>query len=585
MSYPKRSLVGSSISLTDRGDKKIQRKEQLKQLLINKFRSKFGVKANGEHQDFILQKEVTNFIENDQPTEANLINLEKRLQQVFGNNQANESHQIKPSSSITNALLLSQRSSLVMQDIQNSKALGGQISNGFQTQRLVGGDTQQSFRSRQSMGNLSHRSNSNLMKNTGNLILNTGLNPLLSPRYQISTNVSNQEVIPQSQRSQMRKSSMEFITSPSGTNFKENLMRQSQASSMFSNNLQTNSQSALHQPNDEEYWNKIVQNNLDQFNREKEEAKLKAKQNQIILKEELAKQVSAQRRAKQDELKQEQEYVSQQRAESELAQLKDNQKTEVLKLKIINEKEIQKHQQEQQLKQIAEELHQEELKEKERQKVIREQQIKEYEQNVVLRQQQKKQQHTDDITGFTGEKDLFSDIFVEKQHVSYQKRLISDQRIELIKDKIIAADTKQSHIFNQTGSVTQNQQSYLQKQEEKKIQDLKQKERQVKRYLDIQLQEQEAQRQLKKFQETQDTQVIYQDVKKYEEEEKTKKEEWEQKMREHKVRIEKQIMDQKNMRGSVQAKIINTNGNSIDINKRAINDIESGRSSIIKKPF
>jgi hypothetical protein len=42
---------------------------------------------------------------------------------------------------------------------------------------------------------------------------------------------------------------------------------------------------------DDDYWNKIIMFNVDQFHREQEEAKQRQKENQIRMKEELEKQV------------------------------------------------------------------------------------------------------------------------------------------------------------------------------------------------------------------------------------------------------------------------------------------------------
>ena len=57
--------------------------------------------------------------------------------------------------------------------------------------------------------------------------------------------------------------------------------------------LNSNNLGSVGASRDDDYWNKIILHNLDQFNREKEEAKFRTKENQIRMKEELEKQMQA----------------------------------------------------------------------------------------------------------------------------------------------------------------------------------------------------------------------------------------------------------------------------------------------------
>lgn len=81
--YPKKI---NSLNAQDKREKeKIQRREQLKNLIVNKFRSKYVYGApNTSERDQIISDEVAKFIETQQCTEKNLIQLDKKLMQKFG---------------------------------------------------------------------------------------------------------------------------------------------------------------------------------------------------------------------------------------------------------------------------------------------------------------------------------------------------------------------------------------------------------------------------------------------------------------------------------------------------------------------
>ena len=60
--------------------------EQLKQLLVNKFRSKYCGPNSTEVDDLLIQREVTNFLKSNKMTEKNLILLDRKLNDSFKNN-------------------------------------------------------------------------------------------------------------------------------------------------------------------------------------------------------------------------------------------------------------------------------------------------------------------------------------------------------------------------------------------------------------------------------------------------------------------------------------------------------------------
>lgn len=84
MSYPKRGPVGPQASKeSERSAKLGQKKEQLKTLLVNKFRGKYQIIAGGEDFDRVLKHEVEKFVMQGTMNEAELLKLDKRLAQVF----------------------------------------------------------------------------------------------------------------------------------------------------------------------------------------------------------------------------------------------------------------------------------------------------------------------------------------------------------------------------------------------------------------------------------------------------------------------------------------------------------------------
>jgi len=74
--YPKKV---NNISSTEKRERdKLHRREQLKSLIINKFKSKYAIgTTNMEERNKIITKEVSNLIENQICSEKNLLALDK----------------------------------------------------------------------------------------------------------------------------------------------------------------------------------------------------------------------------------------------------------------------------------------------------------------------------------------------------------------------------------------------------------------------------------------------------------------------------------------------------------------------------
>ncbi|CDW74231.1 UNKNOWN [Stylonychia lemnae] len=557
MSYPKRGPAAVAGSLTDRTEKNLQRMEQMRNLLLSKFRAKFGIKMSDDKADHILQGELNDFIQNDQFNEASLLKLERRLSDILGIQPMNTTinGSVRERGNSINNAQQSQRSSLGMYDIQNN-------SNSKQQARLGGQfsqpETQQSMRSqmsRTSIGQASGRSNSNVMRATGNQVIQK-FNPLNTPQK----SVRGSSVIEGNMTPQLLK----------GTS-----------------------------ANDDEHWNKIVSNNLQQFHREQEEAKLRSQLNKQSLKDELQLQVMAQKRAKEEERRQEIEYMKLQKERNELEAQQEHQKNQQYKQKVMRENalrdeqlqdQIKRREQEQQkekayesmkLQQVQKELQvQEAILRKRNQSIITENR-RSFQNNQIIKETQKKLEVMEDQKYQPGQ-DLFQEMFIEKQHASYQKRMQSDQKVDLIKDKLATEEMRRTTQLEQQHLNSLKKQSYLEKQEDRKKQELKNKEKQIKKFLDQQIQEKQAQKVLDKFQENQVTKVIYDDVKVHEEQEKIRKAEIDHKNRAYKEKLEKQIEDQKIFKGTIKVKVMTDK--DIDINKRALEEMEQGLLSI-KKPF
>lgn len=61
----------------------------------------------------------------------------------------------------------------------------------------------------------------------------------------------------------------------------------------------------------DDYWNKIILHNVDQFHKEQEAAKQRVRDNQAKMKQDLEQQVNAMKKAKQAEKQKEQVYMQQ----------------------------------------------------------------------------------------------------------------------------------------------------------------------------------------------------------------------------------------------------------------------------------
>lgn len=81
--YPKKV---ESVSLKDkRENEKIQRREQLKNLIVNKFKSKYAYSsADIEARENYILREVDSLMQNQQWNEKNLVELDKKLLEKYG---------------------------------------------------------------------------------------------------------------------------------------------------------------------------------------------------------------------------------------------------------------------------------------------------------------------------------------------------------------------------------------------------------------------------------------------------------------------------------------------------------------------
>ena len=119
--------------------------------------------------------------------------------------------------------------------------------------------------------------------------------------------------------------------------------------------------------------------------------------------------------------------------------------------------------------------------------------------------------------------------------------------------------------------------------EEQKRRELKLKEIETKKYLDMQIQAKEANKQLFKVQDNIEASVIYNDVRNFEEQQRNKKEVLDRQMKAHRSSLEKQI-------GTKGGKVVMAETEFM-LNKKLIESIEgknvqgSPVSTTIKKPF
>jgi hypothetical protein len=76
MSYPK--AINRSKSEQRLFDK-AKKQEQIKTILINKFRNKYGIKADIDQLDLILRNEVTTLIATNDMSDASLRRIDKKI--------------------------------------------------------------------------------------------------------------------------------------------------------------------------------------------------------------------------------------------------------------------------------------------------------------------------------------------------------------------------------------------------------------------------------------------------------------------------------------------------------------------------
>lgn len=98
MSYPKKHPALQQQS--ERDSKTQQRRDQMKTLLINKFRGKYNVTAENEKVDRVIKAEVEKFLDTEQMTETNLVKLDKKLSDALGLTTATHKKQVSSPNNI-----------------------------------------------------------------------------------------------------------------------------------------------------------------------------------------------------------------------------------------------------------------------------------------------------------------------------------------------------------------------------------------------------------------------------------------------------------------------------------------------------
>ncbi len=83
MSYPKKHPL--QVASDQRLLEKSQKKEQLRQLILNKFRSKYGVAPNQDNIDLFIKSQVEVLVNTEGAmSEANLKQLDKQIAERLG---------------------------------------------------------------------------------------------------------------------------------------------------------------------------------------------------------------------------------------------------------------------------------------------------------------------------------------------------------------------------------------------------------------------------------------------------------------------------------------------------------------------
>ena len=98
----------------------VQRREKLKNLLITKFMKKYGIKD----PEYILQSEISNFLKNEQLTEADLKKLDEKIKSLILKKNEEETLKQNLSKEHSNQNYInSQTNKLVLPEIDNNKYL------------------------------------------------------------------------------------------------------------------------------------------------------------------------------------------------------------------------------------------------------------------------------------------------------------------------------------------------------------------------------------------------------------------------------------------------------------------------------
>eukprot|EP00347_Sterkiella_histriomuscorum_P009483 403341038 len=526
MSYPKRHPAVQAS--TDRDVKQTQRKEQLKNLLITKFRGKYGVNAPSENDqiDVTIRNEVETFLMTEQMTEQNLVKLDKKLTEMLKGKYSSQSRQQRQ-----NSIGATQRIHNLNKD--NDYGMNQSMRSSVHSRKSDASSSQRQ------QSNQSIRSRSSVMKDVGSRIMNNS-----------------------------------------------------------QNNIDANNATGS-----EDYWNKIIKFNVDQFHKEQEEAKQRVRDNQQRMKEELERQVQESKKVKELEKRKELDYVKQVQERGQIESQKEQLKHEEMKRKLQQEKQVrdmqlrenqtkkdeelrlEKQQEEERRARVEMESKLQQQKEMMKQKQMREfanRQKQENEQMKEITKQQYGSLNTSAV-GMPGNGDMFDQIFAQKKNISLEKGKIAEKKIELIKDQIVGDQAQRNAKIDRTiERVQKEQESYLAKLEEQKKKELKQKEIETKRYLDLQMQEKKAKDGLHKVQDNMDARFINSDVKAFEEQERKKREELDRIMRDHQNSLQQQMQKPKQKNAAMAQ-------HEFMLNKQIIENIESQNQgspgAIHRKPF
>ncbi len=143
--------------------------------------------------------------------------------------------------------------------------------------------------------------------------------------------------------------------------------------------------------------------------------------------------------------------------------------------------------------------------------------------------------------------DLMHELYKDKIHVSYERRVKADKIIDLMKDQL--ANGESMRRLNQEEQAMMkyiaNKELYDTLNDERKKKMIKQREAETKRWLDIQLQERESKKYVKKYEDSTDAHYMTKDIQNFTEEEIRKSKEIKLKNLMQQTGLKHQIEDRK----------------------------------------